>query len=181
MSRPLRSRWLDWPDGQNQAGTGTVGTLKTVKRADGGAFDGFEGGQCTRARDLFSATRLGLADCLTLLDDMHARIRADYEPGAAALLDTDPRIYGGASMPQRGGLTSWRARRMDRPRPTFELPSKRTPRSGTRSSRDTGRTGNGRPSEPTRCPSFPADTVAAVGISYGDGEAGTWDVVRRGR
>jgi hypothetical protein len=33
--------------------------------------------------------RCTLADCLELLDDMHASIRADYAPGALALLDTD--------------------------------------------------------------------------------------------
>ncbi|MFI5399118.1 MAG: hypothetical protein ACHQ9S_26605 [Candidatus Binatia bacterium] len=54
--------------------------------------------------------RCSLADCLVLLDDMHASIRADYVPGALALLDADPdlrgrfdateaRIYGLAKVP----------------------------------------------------------------------------------
>ena len=30
-------------------------------------------------------------------------------------------------------------------------------------------------------PELPEDTVLAVGVSYGDREPGTWDVVRQGR
>jgi len=124
--------------------------------------------------------RLDLADCIELLDEMHAGIRADYEPGALKLLDVDPdlngrfevtkaridqlaRVAGGPTEADfreaiEGYAVVWREI-IARHRAHREREAERA--------------------DPM--PELPADAMAAVGVSYGDGEPGTWDMVRRGR
>ncbi|MGD0945873.1 MAG: hypothetical protein ABSA52_00465 [Candidatus Binatia bacterium] len=126
------------------------------------------------------ASRFDLADCLALLDDMHAGIRAEYVPGALALLDTDPdlarrfhatedRIDGLARV--AGGPTEADFRTAIEAHAAVwrELVARYRAHKERQAEK----------ADPM--PELPEDTVLAVGVSYGDREPGTWDVVRQGR
>jgi len=123
---------------------------------------------------------LTVANCLELLTEMHAGIRADYPAGALSLLDTD------LDLRQRFDATE---ARIDELAKVAGGPAEAEFRAAIEAHTAVWRELIGRyrahlerqaeRSDPMS--ELPVDTVAAVGVSYGDGELGTWDVVRRGR
>jgi hypothetical protein len=124
--------------------------------------------------------RLTLPDCIELLAEIHAEIRATYPAGALALLPTDPdltrrfrateaRIDDLARIPGGPGEADFRAAVEAHFTVWRELTARHRARAEQRAER----------ADPM--PELPTDTGAAVGVSYGDGAAGTWDVVRRTR
>jgi len=126
---------------------------------------------------LGKAERCMLTDCLALLDDMHTGIRADYEPGALALLDTDPDLarrfhateaHIDALAKVEGGPieADFRAAIEAHAAIWREIIARH------RAQREAA-------ADPI--PELPDDATLAVGVSYGDGKPGTWDVVRRAR
>jgi hypothetical protein len=122
-------------------------------------------------------SRLDPADCLELLLEMHASNRADYVPGALSLLDTDP------SLRQRFDITE---ARIDELAKVSSGPSEVDFRRALaqhaavwRELMARQRARQERQADPM--PELPDDTALAIGVSYGDGEPGTWDVIREGR
>ena len=132
------------------------------------------------AREPESAARLDLADCLRLLDDMHASNRAAYEPGALSQLDADADLYRRFHATEAridelakvvGGPTETDFRRAlaDHAAVWRELVACYRAHKERQAER----------ADPM--PYLPDDTALAIGISYGDGKPGTWGVVRQGR
>ena len=121
--------------------------------------------------------RLGLAECVALLDAMHAEIRAAYVDGALALLDADPDLAG------RLRATEARLDELARmPGGPVEADFRVAVEAHAALWREIIARARARcEQQADPMPELPADAVAAVGISYGDGRPGTWDVVRRGR
>ena len=124
--------------------------------------------------------RLDTTDCLELLGEMHAGIRAEYVDGALSLLDADPvlarrfqateaRIDALAKVPGGPPELEFRAAIEAHAAIWHEIIARHRAQQEQQAER----------SDPM--PELPADTVAAVGISYADSEPGTWDVVRRRR
>ncbi len=118
--------------------------------------------------------RLSLVDCVALLDAMHAELRAEYEPNALGwvfdtlpdlvqqLHDTEARIDALAKT--TGGPTEADFREALAVRATVW----RAMVARYRAHRE-------------QHGELPDDAALAVGVSYGDGQPGTWDVVRRGQ
>ena len=124
--------------------------------------------------------RLTLGDCLELLIEMHASNRAAYEPGALSLLDTDAdlcrrfhateaRIDELAGVPSGPTEADFRTAIEAHAAVWRELVARYRAHLERRAER------------PHPMPERPDDTVLAIRVSYGDGEPGTWDVIREGR
>ena len=111
---------------------------------------------------------------------MHGSIRADYVPGAWSLLDTEPDLR------RRFEATETRIDQLARvPGGPTEADYRTAIEAHAAVWREIiARHRAHREREAERAgpmPELAADTAAAVGVSYGDREPGTWDVVRRGR
>jgi hypothetical protein len=120
--------------------------------------------------------RLDVADCLGLLDDLHTGIRAEYEPRVLGLLDTDPDLR------RRFDTTEARIDELARtPRGPTEGDFRAAAEAHGAAWREIIARHGARQERPLPMPELAADTVGAVGFSYGDGEPGTWDVVRHAR
>jgi len=126
------------------------------------------------------APRLDLADCLEFLTETHAGIWADYPVGALAVLELDAELSRRFHETEEridtlakvaGGPTESDFRRAlaDHAAVWREI----FQRSRAHEERQAERV------DPM--PDLPDDTALAIGVSYGDGEPGTWDVVRQGR
>ena len=100
--------------------------------------------------------RLDLVDCAVLIRETFEAVEADYVDGALALLDSDPELCHRFHLAARVAVI-------------HEACERQRARQAARAE------------QPDPMPELPADTVAAVGVSYGDGKPGTWDVVRRGQ
>jgi hypothetical protein len=124
--------------------------------------------------------RLTLADCVELLDDMHAGIRANYPAGALSLLNTD------RDLRQRFEATE---ARIDDLAKVACGPTESDFRAAIKAHADVWRELIARyrahrerqTERPDPMPELPKGAVLAIGMSYGDGQPGTWDVVRQGR
>jgi hypothetical protein len=121
---------------------------------------------------------LDVADCLALIRETFETVATEYVGGALALLDTDPdlrrRFHDTEAAidaavkagPTEGELRAALAAHVavireccERKRAQQEAVSER----------------------PDPMPELPADAATAIGVSYGDGKPGTWDVVRQGQ
>lgn len=116
--------------------------------------------------------RCALAECLALLAEMHAGIRAVYPAGALAVLDTDPdlrkrfrateaAIDEAARLPGGPMEADFRAAVEAHAAVWGELIARHRARADRES-----------------MPELPEGTRLAIGFSYGDGEPGSWAVVR---
>lgn len=124
--------------------------------------------------------RLNLGDCLEMVIQMHASNRADYAPGALALLDTDrdlrerfdtteARIDALAKVPGGPTESDFRRALADHAAVWRELVARYRAHQERQAER----------ADPM--PDLPDDAALAIGVSYGDGQPGTWDVIREGR
>lgn len=125
-----------------------------------------------------TAAPLDPADCLGLIRATFDVVAADYVDGALALLNTDPdlcrrfhdteaAIYAAVNAgPTEAELRAALAACVAVIRECCQR--KLAQRDGTAERADP-------------MPELPEDAAVAVGVSYGDGQPGTWDVVRRAR
>jgi hypothetical protein len=123
---------------------------------------------------------LDTADCEVLIHQAFETIEAEYIDDALTLLDTDPdlaerlsatedRINDLAKTPDGPTEADFRAALVAYAAVWREIIARH------RAHRER----QAELADPM--PELPEDTVLAIGISYGDGEPGTWDVVRQGR
>jgi len=199
MSTPLRSRWLAWQP-REASEAPMPGTVKTVKTSIEGTSVGFEGSVPEGVAPTLPGGLLDIADCMVLIRKTFEGLEAEYESGALSVLDsnqdlrrrfdaTEARIDELAKVP--GGPTEydfcralaehaavWREL-IARYRARQERGADRMPDLPE----DTGRVGKpkGGQGRADPMPDLPENTALAIGISYGDGERGTWDVIREGR
>lgn len=183
MSTPQRSRWLTW-GGENNSGVTGGGTARTVKSPQADTFGSFDS-DAPKASQYISPvepdTRLTPADCLELLTETHAEILGEYIKGAwpwalatlpylvRRLQNSESRIDDLAKVPGGPMEATFRAALAAHAAVWREIIAR------YRAHRER----QAEKADPM--PELPDDTVVAVGISYGDGELGTWDVVRQGR
>jgi len=176
MSTPLRSRWLAWqPKEASEAPM--PGTVKTVKRRVEGASVGFEGSVSEGVAPTFPGGLLDIADCMVLIRKTFEGLEAEYESGALYMLDsnhdlrrrfdaTEQRIDELAKLPGGPAEYDFCQALAEHAAVWRELIARYRARQERRA-------------DPM--PDLPENTVLAIGISYGDGEPGTWDVIRQGR
>jgi hypothetical protein len=119
--------------------------------------------------------RCSLTDCEALIRETFETVAAEYVGGALALLDTDPNLcrrfhdteaaIDGAvkAGPTEGELRAALAAHVAVIREACQR---------RRAQREAAA---------NPMPELPDDAALAVGVSYGDGKPGMWDVVRRAR
>jgi hypothetical protein len=123
-----------------------------------------------------TANPLDPADCLVLIHVTFAAVAAEYVEGALALIEADPELTWRAERAEAAIVAAVQAGPTER-----ELRSAlatyvaviREACARLQAQRDAGR--------PDPMPELPADAVAAVGLSYDDGEPGAWETIRRER
>lgn len=116
---------------------------------------------------------LGVDDCVADLADMHSRIRADYPAGAMAVLDTDAVLRG------RVGRTEDVLDELARtPGGPLEVDWRRAVAAHEAVWREVIARHNARSGRADPMPDLPDDVTFAAGFSYGNGEDGTWSVVK---
>ena len=121
------------------------------------------------------ARQLDAADCVALVREAFEAVAADYVDGALALLDADP------DLAQRFHDTEAAIDATVKTRPTEgELRAALAAHAAVIREACQRRRAQ-REAAADTMPELPDDAALAVGVSYGDGLKGTWDVVRQER